>query len=271
MSIRALLVDDEPLAREGMRMHLASEPDIQIAGEAADGVQAVEAIRALRPDLVFLDVQMPEVDGLQVVERIGPGAMPAVIFVTAYHEHAVRAFELHAVDYLLKPVREERLRSALARARLHLATRSEQTLAARLEALVEDFRTLRAQVDSKADPVDANGGTPARKFAAWISVAGRNSTQLVRVEDVDWFEAEGNYVRLHVGTTNHLIRSTLRGMADQLDPATFIRIHRSTIVNVNRIREVQPWFGGDYIANLHDGRQLRVSRSYRDQLLRPVF
>jgi two-component system LytT family response regulator len=267
MSIRTLLVDDEPLAREGMRMHLAAEPDVEIVGEAADGVQAAEAIRSLHPDLVFLDVQMPEVDGLQVVERVGTGAMPAVIFVTAYHQHAVRAFELHAVDYLLKPVREERLRSALARARLRLASRGEAALAARLEALLEDFRSLRARVENG----EGGESAPARKFAAWISVTGRNSTQLVRVEDVDWFEAEGNYVRLHVGTTSHLIRSTLRGMADQLDPATFIRIHRSTIVNVNRIREIQPWFGGDYIALLHDGRQLRVSRSYRDQLLRPVL
>jgi two-component system, LytTR family, response regulator len=267
MSIRTLLVDDEPLAREGMRMHLASEPDLQIIGEAADGVQAVDAIRTLRPDLVFLDVQMPEVDGLQVVERVGPSAMPAVIFVTAYHQHAVRAFELHAVDYLLKPVHVERLRSALARARLRLASRSEEALAARLEALLADFRTLRTRIGAG----EAEEAAPVKKFAAWISVAGRNSTQLVRVEDVDWFEAEGNYVRLHVGTTSHLIRSTLRGMADQLDPATFIRIHRSTIVNVNRIREIQPWFGGDYIAILHDSRQLRVSRSYRDQLLRPVF
>jgi two-component system LytT family response regulator len=265
MSIRTLLVDDEPLAREGMRMQLAAEPDIEIAGEAADGVQAVEAIQALKPDLVFLDVQMPEVDGLEVVERVGPGAMPAVIFVTAYHQHAVRAFELHAVDYVLKPVHEERLRGALARARMRLANRDENVLASRLEALLTDFRALRARVEA------GDGGEAAHKFAAWISVAGRNSTQLVRVEDVDWFEAEGNYVRLHVGTQNHLIRSTLRGMADQLDPGTFIRIHRSTIVNVNRIREIQPWFGGDYIALLHDGRQLRVSRSYRDQLLRPVF
>jgi len=267
MSIRALLVDDEPLAREGMRMHLALEPDIRVVGEAADGVQAVEAIRALRPDLVFLDVQMPEVDGLQVVERVGPGSMPAVIFVTAYHQHAVRAFDLHAVDYLLKPVREERLRSALARARLRLASRGEEALSAKLEALLEDFRLLRARVESG----ESGEAASPRRFAAWISVAGRSSTQLVRVEDVDWFEAEGNYVRLHVGAGSHLIRSTLRGMADQLDPVTFIRIHRSTIVNVNRIREIQPWFGGDYIAVLHDGRQLRVSRSHRDQLLRPVF
>ena len=268
MSIRTLLVDDEPLAREGMRMHLAAEPDVEVVGEAADGVQAVDAIHALRPDLVFLDVQMPEVDGLQVVERVGAAAMPAVVFVTAYHQHAVRAFELHAVDYLLKPVGEERLRGALARARLRLAGQGQQALAARLEALLEDFRTLRARVEGG----DAHGeAAPARTFATWISVTGRTSTQLVRVEDVDWFEAEGNYVRLHVGTANHLIRSTLRGMADQLDPATFIRIHRSTIVNVSRIREIQPWFGGDYIALLRDGRQLRVSRSYREQLLRPVL
>jgi two-component system LytT family response regulator len=266
MSIRTLIVDDEPLARDGIRMHLAREADVEVVGEAADGVQAVEAIRALRPDLVFLDVQMPEVDGLQVVERIGAARMPAVIFATAYHQHAVRAFELHAVDYLLKPVTEERIRNAMTRARLRLATRGEEELTARLEALLEDLRTLRARVDGGTEPYAA-----PKKYAAWISVAGRTSTQLVRVEDVDWFEAEGNYVRLHVGKVTHLIRSTLRAMGDQLDPAMFIRIHRSTIVNVNRIREIQPWFGGDYIALLHDGRQLRVSRSHREQLLRPVF
>ena len=266
MTLRTLIVDDEPLARDGIRMHLSREPDVEIVGEAADGVQAVEAIRALRPDLVFLDVQMPEVDGLQVVERIGAARMPPVIFATAYHQHAVRAFELHAVDYLLKPVTEERIRAALNRARLRLATRSEEELTVRLEALLDDLRSLRAQAAGAPEPAPA-----PKRYATWISVASRNSTQLVRVEDVDWFEAEGNYVRLHVGKVTHLIRSTLRAMGEQLDPATFIRIHRSTIVNVNRIREIQPWFGGDYIALLHDGRQLRVSRSHREQLLRPVF
>ncbi|HEX5872542.1 MAG TPA: response regulator [Longimicrobium sp.] len=264
--MRTLIVDDEPLARDGIRMHLAGEPDVEIVGEAADGVQAVEAIRALRPDLVFLDVQMPEVDGLEVVERIGAARMPAVVFATAFHQHAVRAFELHAVDYLLKPVTEERIRGAMTRARLRLATRGEDELAARLEALLDDLRALRARAGGVSEPAAA-----PKKYASWISVAGRTSTQLVRVEDVDWFEAEGNYVRLHVGKVTHLIRSTLRAMGDQLDPAMFIRIHRSTIVNVNRIREIQPWFGGDYIALLHDGRQLRVSRSHREQLLRPVF
>ncbi|HEU4881666.1 MAG TPA: response regulator [Longimicrobium sp.] len=266
MTLRTLIVDDEPLARDGIRMHLSREPDVEIVGEAADGVQAVEAIQALRPDLVFLDVQMPEVDGLEVVERIGPARMPAVIFATAYHQHAVRAFELHAVDYLLKPVTEERIRNAMTRARLRLATRGEEELTTRLEALLEDLRALHARAGEPGEAASA-----PRKYAAWISVAGRTSTQLVRVEDVDWFEAEGNYVRLHVGKVTHLIRSTLRAMGDQLDPATFIRIHRSTIVNVNRIREIQPWFGGDYIALLQDGRQLRVSRSHREQLLRPVF
>jgi two-component system LytT family response regulator len=265
MTLRTLIVDDEPLARDGVRMHLAGEPDVEVVGEAGDGAHAVEAIRALRPDLVFLDVQMPEMDGLQVVEQVGAARMPAVIFATAYHQHAVRAFELHAVDYLLKPVTGDRLRGALGRARLRLASRGEEVLAARLQALLEDFRALRERAAGVPEPA------PARRFAAWISVAGRTSTQLVRVEDVDWFEAEGNYVRLHVGKGSHLIRSTLRAMEEQLDPAAFIRIHRSTIVNVNRIREIQPWFGGDYIAMLHDGRQLRVSRSHREQLLRPVF
>jgi two-component system LytT family response regulator len=209
---------------------------------------------------------MPEVDGLEVVERVGAARMPAVIFATAYHQHAVRAFELHAVDYLLKPVTAERIRNAMTRARLRLATRGEEELTARLEALLEDLRTLHARA---GEPGEAPAAP--KKYAAWISVAGRTSTQLVRVDDVDWFEAEGNYVRLHVGKVTHLIRSTLRAMGDQLDPAVFIRIHRSTLVNVNRIREIQPWFGGDYIALLHDGRQLRVSRSHREQLLRPVF
>ena len=265
MTLRTLIVDDEPLARDGLRMHLAGEPDVEVVGEAGDGARAVEAIRALQPDLVFLDVQMPEMDGLQVVEQVGPARMPAVVFATAYHQHAVRAFELHAVDYLLKPVTEERLRGAVSRARLRLAAPSEEALAARLQALLEDFRALRERAGG-AEPA-----APPRKYASWISVAGRTSTQLVRVEDVDWFEAEGNYVRLHVGKVSHLIRSTLRAMEEQLDPSAFIRIHRSTIVNVNRIGEIQPWFGGDYIALLHDGRQLRVSRSHREQLLRPVF
>ncbi|HEX6909939.1 MAG TPA: LytTR family DNA-binding domain-containing protein [Longimicrobium sp.] len=240
---------------------------MEVVGEARNGRETVELVLNRRPDLLFLDVQMPEMDGVTALGMIPERDRPSTVFVTAYDQYALKAFELHAVDYLLKPVAEERLRSALARARLRLAGRGEQALAARLEALLEDFRSLRARVEGG----DGGEAGPARKFAAWISVTGRTSTQLVRVEDVDWFEAEGNYVRLHVGTANHLIRSTLRGMADQLDPATFIRIHRSTIVNVNRIREIQPWFGGDYIALLHDGRQLRVSRSYRDQLLRPVL
>ena len=255
MTVRALIVDDEPLARDCVRLALV-DADVTVVGECGDGESAVEAIARLAPDLVFLDVQMPGLDGFDVVDRVGPERMPAVIFVTAYDEHALRAFEVHALDYVLKPFDDRRLRRALAHARRFL-DRDGETLARRLDAVLAAHRERRA---SDAAP------RPVTRF----TVREDDRVRFVSAADVDWFEAAGNKVVLHVGDRTYAIRATMRSVLEALDPARFTRIHRSTIVNVDRIHEVQPWFGGDYVAILRDGRKLRVSRNYREDLLRPT-
>jgi two-component system LytT family response regulator len=253
MTVRTLIVDDEPLARDCVRLALAGE-DVTVVGECGDGDGAVAAIRRLAPDLVFLDVQMPGLDGFDVVARVGPARMPPVVFVTAYDEHALRAFQVHALDYVLKPFDDERLRQALAHAR-RFVDLDGATLARRLAALLAEH---------PGEP-----GAP-RHFVTRFTVKRDDRIQFVPAAEVDWFEAAGNRVVLHVGEHTFAIRATLRSVLEGLDPASFARIHRSTIVNVDRIREVQPWFGGDYVAILRDGRKLRVSRNYRDDLLRPT-
>lgn len=249
--LRVIIVDDEPLARDCVRLALRDEPGIEVAGECGDGASAVSAIRALAPDLVYLDVQMPGLGGFGVIEQIGAAAMPAVIFVTAYEEHALRAFSVHALDYLLKPFSDGRFRESLAHARGQLGG-SRDALSQRLQALIDEGRT---------------GAASPRP--AWLTVAEREGRRLLRIEDVDWFEAEGNYVRVHIGAEEHLLRSSLAAIREQLDPARFVRIHRSIVVNVSRVHKVEPWAGGDYIAILRDGRQLRVSRHFKDALLQP--
>jgi len=253
--LRALIVDDEPLARDCVRLALAKQPGIRVVGECADGEQAVDEILAHRPDLVFLDVQMPGLDGFGVVEQVGAERMPAVVFVTAFDEHALRAFEVHAADYVLKPFDDARFADAVRHATRQL--RSGDELRQRLDALLTEVR-------------GGGSGSGAGRPITRLMVQVKDRIRFVRTDEVDWLEAAGNYVRVHAGTQAHLIRATLAGLCEQLDPARFVRIHRSTVVNVDRIREVQPWFGGDYIAILEDDRQLRVSRSFRDALLRPV-
>jgi len=247
--LRVVIVDDEPLARDSVRLALAHDEDVTVVAECEDGDAAAEAIDALRPDVVFLDVQMPGRDGFGVIEAVGPGRMPAVIFVTAYDAHALRAFEVHALDYLLKPFDDARIREALDRARRAGA------LEERLTALVEQM-TRRG----------AEGGHYVTRFV----VRHGDRASLVRAADVEWIEADGNYVVLHVRGGAHRLRASLRALAEQLDPRQFARIHKSTIVNLDRVRELQPWFGGDYVAILVDGRQLRVSRSFAAGVLRPM-
>lgn len=249
-----LIVDDEPLARDCVRLALrnAPPPEVQVVGECGDGAEAVAQIQALAPDLVFLDVHMPGLSGFDVIERVGPERMPAVIFVTAYEEHAVRAFTVHALDYLLKPFDDPRFHDALAHARRSLG--GERGQGRRLQALLQEERR------------QHEGG----RYATWITVLVRDSHRLLRVDDVDWFEAEGNYVRVQIGSEEHLVRSTLGAILERLDPARFARIHRSVVVNLTRVRAVEPGDSGDYLALLQDGRCLRVSRSYRDALLAPL-
>jgi two-component system, LytTR family, response regulator len=262
--LRIVTVDDEPLARDCIRLALRGDPGCEVVAECPDGEHAVQAIEREAPDLVFLDVQMPGMDGFGVIERIGAERMPPVIFVTAFEEHALRAFQVHALDYLLKPFGDDRFRQALAHARRRIHTDQAGELGRRLHALLRDVH---AGVHPAAHPPAAPA--PSSPYATWLTVSAQNRTQFVRVDDVDWMEADGKYVRLHTGPRAHLIRGSLAAVAERLDPAHFVRIHRSTVVNVARIREVQPWMGGDHLAILHDGTQLRVSRTYRGALLRP--
>jgi two-component system, LytTR family, response regulator len=259
--LRVLIADDEPLARDCIRLALGTESDVEVVAECADGGEAVEAIRRLGPDLVFLDVQMPGLDGFGVVERVGAERMPPIVFVTAYDAHALRAFALHAVDYVLKPFDDRRFREALRHARRQLRLERESELGRRLTALVRDYAALGAEPSLAA---------PAGGYATRVLVRHGERSVFVATDEIDWFEAAGNYVRLHAGPRTELIRATLASLLLQLDPKRFARIHRSTIVNLSRVREVHPWFGGDYVATLADGQELRVSRSYREALLRPL-
>jgi two-component system, LytTR family, response regulator len=249
--IRTLIVDDEPLARERLRTLLQQESDIEIVGECADGRQAITAIGADAPDLVFLDIQMPVLDGFGVIQSLEDRPLPAVIFVTAYDQYALRAFEVHALDYLLKPFTAKRFQKALERARAELV-RGENGKAGfeqRLINLLEDL----------------NG---EKKHPKRLVVKSSGRVYFLKIDEIDWIEAEGNYVRLHVGANSHLLRETMKGMEAALDPDRFIRIHRSTIVNTERIRELQPLFHGEYAVILTDGTRLVASRGPENRLRR---
>lgn len=250
MTIRACIVDDEPLARERIRTLLEQEPDVQIVGECGDGGEAIAEIRATRPDLVFLDVQMPVVDGFGVLQALDSELPPAVIFVTAYDQYALQAFEVHALDYLLKPFNGKRFKKAIERARDELARAGGNgTVNERLISLLENLREERR---------------PPERLV--LKSSGR--VAFLKVDEIDWIEAEGNYVRLHVGAISHLLRETMKGIEAKLDPNRFIRIHRSTIVNSDRIKELQPLFHGEYAVILQDGTRLTASRGPENKLRR---
>jgi two-component system LytT family response regulator len=245
--IRALVVDDEPLARERVLSLLQQEADVEVVGECSDGTQAVSAIQEQSPDLVFLDVQMPGCDGFQVIRHVGADRMPTVVFVTAYDEYALQAFEVHALDYLLKPFGKDRFQQTLRHAREALERRRAGDLGRRLLALVHDIKP-----------------EPQRVERLVVKSGGR--VFFLRTDEIDWIEAAGNYVRLHLGAESHLFRETMNRMESRLDTRRFARIHRSRIVNTERIKELQPWFNGDYVVVLRDGTRLTLSRGYREKL-----
>jgi len=246
MKIRTLIVDDEPLARERIRTLLDEEPDIELIGECDNGVTAVETITEKQPDLLFLDVQMPELDGFGVLEQIKDRPMPAVIFVTAHDTFALQAFEVHAVDYLLKPFDRERFKKALDRALQTIKRRQTDELSHRLSALLAEVKP-EARINRLA-----------------IKSAGR--VIFLRLDEIDWIEAADNYVNLHVGNESHLHRETMTAMEERLKGGKFMRISRSTIVNVDRIKELQPLFHGEYSVILRNGTRLTLSRGYREKL-----
>jgi two-component system LytT family response regulator len=245
--MRTLIVDDEPLARERLAALLSNEQDVEIVAQCRDGEEAVTAIVDHEPDLVFLDVQMPQMNGFEVIEAVGGERMPLVIFVTAYDQHALRAFQVRALDYLLKPFDRERFNEALERARRQVEREETGDLGRRLLALVKDLR--RDQPRAERLVVKSGG----RLF-------------FLRADEIDWVEAAGNYVRLHVGTTSHLLRETMNAIEGRLDPEKFFRIHRSRIVNMERIQELQPWLNGEYAVLLRTGTRLTLSRGYREKL-----
>lgn len=255
--IRVLIVDDESLARDTISLLLEDEERFEVVGEAEDGNEAIAAITELAPDLVFLDIQMPGKNGFEVVEAIGPEAMPVVIFATAYDEYALRAFELHALDYLLKPYDDERFEAALNRAIKQVEQQKMGQMGNQLMVLVSNWRA--AQEPAAIAPTPSVSiETP---YLERIMVKTRDALFFVHVKDIDWIEAAGDYVVLHVGDQSHLVRDSMTRMEEKL-PRRFVRIHRSTIVNIDRINQLKPYFHGDYMVYLKDGTELRLSRRY---------
>lgn len=241
MTIRTILVDDEPLAREKLRRFLEPEEDFEVIAECRDGAEALKTIETNAPDLVFLDVQMPELDGFAMLDHLDRGRLPAVVFVTAYDEYALRAFEVHAVDYLLKPFDRERFGQALARIREH---RRLDEMRAKLEKLLDE----------------------RQRYPDRMEVRSSGRVIIVRVEEIDWIDAAGNYVKIHTGSETVQLRETMARLEERLDPNLFLRIHRSTIVNIDRIQELEQQPHGDYVVVLRGGQRLTLSRSYRERM-----
>ena len=258
--IRALIVDDEELAREGMRVWLEKEADIEVVGEAADGPSAVEAIRQLEPHLLFLDIQMPGCDAFEVLDRTVRGLMPAVVFVTAYDRYAVQAFEARALDYLLKPISGDRFQEALQRVRLELA--KDEELDRTRQRVIELLKETRHRSSA-----DENSHERKEAGLERLVVKDRDSFLLLKIEELDWVESAGNYVELHARGRSFLQRTTMSELEVQLDPSRFARIHRSTIVNVDRVQEIKPSWHGDFNVIISTGVTLRMSRGYRNRLL----
>ena len=252
--IKTLIVDDEPLARRNLRVLLERDAQIEILDECRNGREAVKAIKNLTPDLIFLDIQMPEMDGFDVLAHVGPEQIQAIIFVTAFDQYALKAFDVHALDYLLKPFDDERFARALERAKSQIAAREIDKLSKRLFALLEERESER------------KGSIQEEHYLTRLMIKASNRMVLLKVEDIDFIEADGNYAKLHVGRKAHLLREKMHDLEGRLDPGKFVRIHRSVIVNLDRIKEMQPHFNGDYIVVLEDGRQLRLSRTRREHL-----
>lgn len=243
--MRALIVDDEPLARSGVAVRLGKFPDVEIVGECGDGPSAVEQILRLSPDVVFLDVQMPGMDGFEVLRTLSSEDMPSVIFLTAYEQYALRAFEVHALDYLLKPLDDERFARAVERARQVQDTDSKIRMSERILRLL---------------------GESTGKYVSRFPVRTGSRIQVVHADDIEWIAAAGDYAELHCGGRHHLLRETMNSLEQKLDPAKFLRIHRSRIVRLTCVRELHPIDNREYLVTLSDGSEHRSSRSYAERL-----
>lgn len=250
-AIRTIVADDENLARKKLRLLLSSESGVDVVAECSNGRQTVAAVQTHRPDLLLLDIQMPDLDGFEVIAQLSGGELPVIIFTTAYDQYAIRAFEAHALDYLLKPFNQDRLHRALERVKVELLKTHEHSVQTRILDLLGRTKSESQQL---------------RRLV--IRTAGR--VVFLELDEVDWIEAAANYVKLHVGKDSFLIREGIGHFSAKLDPDRFVRIHRSSIVNVRRIRELQPCDSGEYIAVLRDGKELSCSRGCRPQLLKLI-
>jgi two-component system LytT family response regulator len=254
--IRTIIVDDEPTARRGIRLLLERDGGVEIVGEASGGAEAVERILREKPELAFLDVQMPGCDGFEALAKLDAAATPAVIFVTAYDEHALRAFDVNAVDYLLKPYDDARFAAALLRGKDEVRRRQADTVNSRLTQLLDYLQ----QSGERA--------VPPRDEPAGDRILLKSSGEIffLKADEIDWIEAEGDYMKFHVAGRAHLMRETMARLEARLDPKRFIRIHRSTIVNIDRLRKLSPSFAGEYAVILHDGTKLKLSRGYHERI-----
>lgn len=251
--IRTVIIDDEPMARRGVRLMLERDAAVEVVGEASTGRDAADLMRRERPDLAFLDVQMPGGDGFEALASVGAAAAPAVVFVTAYDEHALRAFEVNAVDYLLKPFDDERFAAALQRGKDAVRRREADSVNRRLSQLLDYLQS------APPAPKPADG-------ADRILVKSSGEIFFLKAEEIDWIEAEGDYMKFHVAGRSHLMRETMARLEARLDPKRFVRIHRSTIVNIDRLRKLSPSFAGEYAVVLHDGTKLKLSRGYHERI-----
>ena len=254
--VRVVIADDERLARQKLRLLLGSEPQITLLAECQDGRQTVAAIRAFHPDLLLLDIQMPDLDGFQVLQEISPHEMPAVIFTSAYDQYAIRAFEAHALDYLLKPFDQGRLHHAIERARQEMLKSENRDITNRLLELLSQMRPGMAQ--------------PIAEPQQRLVIKAKGRVVFLNLDEIDWVEAAANYVRLNAGKESYVLRETISRTAERLNPNQFIRIHRSTIVNVHKIKELIPVNSGEYVVVLKNGKELSCSRGYRAILQRMI-
>ena len=271
MAIRTLIVDDEPLARRGLELRLQAHADIEIVGEAGNGRQAFHQISALKPDLMFLDVQMPGLDGFALLRAIPATQMPLTVFVTAYDQYALAAFAASALDYLLKPVDDARLDQSIERARMQLATRaaSEQ-----YESLLKLMAATSNSNESRlADPSNGDAlaqhaamGQPTAHLADKLTIKDGQRSVRVALDAIEWIDAAGDYMCIHAGTDTHVLRGTMHELEQRLDPRRFARVHRSTIVNLTRVKEMRPHLNGEYFLLLDSGHEIKLSRSYKDKV-----
>ncbi len=261
MKMRAILVDDEPLARRGLELRLREVADVEVVAQCASGREALAAIADLRPDLMFLDIQMPGISGLEVVAQVPQESMPMVVFVTAFDRFASAAFEAHALDYLLKPVDDGRLHRALDRVRAQWQQRQALAQRAQLLALLADLSGKgEIQVEALSE------ATPVRRWATVLPIRSGRETVRLEVGAIDWIDAAGDYMCLHAGSDTHILRATMKELEALLDPAQFQRVHRSTIVNLARVRSLRPHLNGECFLRLQSGQEIKLSRSFRDKV-----